>query len=78
MAINLESDLEREIELKAKQRGYSTVEDCLRDLIRQDRYQSDASVGESSPGERFVQRLRGTGRSKLTTEQTMDLTRSGV
>jgi hypothetical protein len=71
MALTLDPGLAQEIEERARAQGYHNPNEYLRILLH-----LDPPPGAQTPGEQLVRRLRGTSKIAMTTEQTMNLTRS--
>jgi hypothetical protein len=74
MAMMIDSDIERQIEQRARQRGYPGPMDYLCEVLKE---HEQLPVPEPSPtrGQRLVDQLRGKATRKLTTDQIMAMTR---
>lgn len=75
MSITIDPQLEHEIERRARTLGYGRPGDYIAELVKNDvRVVAD----EAQPGKarQWIDRIRGTATSGLTTDEIMNMTRS--
>ena len=81
MTITLQPETERYLEDQAKKQGLDNASQYVERLIQRDQNERDVPEGDVPEGEtvdQYLDRIRGSLKTGLTTEQIMDLTRSEV
>ena len=76
MTITLQPETERYLEDQAKKQGLDNASQYVERLIQRDRTERDVTDGETA--RQWLDRIAGTLKTDLTTEEIMDLTRSEV
>lgn len=79
MQISIKPEDERFLEERARELGYADASDYFADLVKKEKQCATATRGErAEQTRRWIERIRGTATSDLTTDQIMDMTRSEV
>ena len=73
MSIAIDPQLAREIEERARARGFRRPGDYLADLVSREK--QAAAEARKGPARQWIGRIRGTATGGLTTERVMELTR---
>lgn len=75
MSITIDPQIEHEIEQRARARGYGRPGDYIAELVKND---VRIAADEARPGKarQWIDRIRGTATSGLTSDEIMEMTRS--